>query len=321
MNVVVVGAGSLGSLIGGLLAPEHDVTLVGRENDADALRQDGLEISGEVTVHVSPAAATDAPASADLAVVAVKAYDTGGAAATLSDTDLRACLSLQNGLGNEATLAERLDCPVLAGTCTYGARLHEPGHVECTGVGEVALGAREGPDRGERGSSERVGGTEDRERHASQNGGTSAVADEVGGAFADAGIETVVATDMPRRQWAKLAVNAGVNAPTALARVDNGALAEGPAGDVARAAAVEAARVARTEGVDLSGEDAVAALERVLTATAANHSSMRQDVAAGRRTEVDAIYGPVIDRAEGPAPVAATLAALVRGWEAERGLR
>jgi 2-dehydropantoate 2-reductase len=292
MDVVVVGAGSLGSLIGGLLAREHDVTLVGREVQVAAIEGEGLDVSGELSAHTAPDASTDAPASADVAVVAVKAYDTAGAAATLADTDLRGVLSLQNGLGNEDRLADALECAVLAGTCTYGARLHEPGHVECTGVGEVALGPRDGA--------------------------ASALADEVGAAFEAAGVETVVAGDMPRRLWRKLSVNAGVNAPTALARVHNGALADGPAGDVARAAATEAARVARSEGVDLSGDTAVEALERVVSATAANRSSMLQDVEAGRRTEVDAIYGAIVDRADRPTVVAATLASLVRGWEAAR---
>jgi 2-dehydropantoate 2-reductase len=294
MDVVVVGAGSLGSLIGGMLATEHDVRLVARDRQVHAL-EEGLEITGEMSDRVSPAVSTAPPESADLVVVAVKTYDTAGAAETLAGTDLRACLSLQNGLDNEETFAERLDATVLAGSCTFGARLVEPGHVECTGVGEVALGAR--------------------------NGGESALADDVGAAFEAAGIETAVATDMPRRLWTKLSVNAGVNGPTALARVENGALAEGPVGDVARAAAVEAARVARSEGIALSGDEAIDELERVVAATAANRSSMLQDVDAGRRTEVDAIYGPVVERADEPAPMAATLASLVRGWERGLGLR
>jgi 2-dehydropantoate 2-reductase len=292
MDVVVFGAGSLGSLIGGLLARRHDVTLVGREPHVSAIAEHGLELRGAFEERARPDARTTAPDSADLAVVTVKAGDTAAAADALAARALDACLSLQNGMGNEATLAEELDCPVLAGTCTYGARLDGPGAVECTGVGEVALGAREG--------------------------GQSALADRVGTAFFDSGIETTVAEDMPARLWSKLAVNAAINATTALARVPNGALVDGPAEAVAARAARETAAVARQQGIDLTDERATDLARTVAEATAANTSSMRQDVETGRQTEVDAINGYVVSHAgELDVPINETLAALVRAWESE----
>ncbi|WP_101295067.1 ketopantoate reductase family protein [Halegenticoccus soli] len=298
MEIVVFGAGSLGSLIGGLLARRHAVTLVGRDPHVARVREAGLRVSGAIDARVRPDALTDLGGrSADLAIVTVKSYDTASAADALAAADADAALSLQNGLTEEA-LADRLDAPVLAGTATYGARLLAPGRVECTGVGEIALGPREG--------------------------GRSALAARVGEAFRAAGLETAVATDMPRRRWEKLAVNAGVNAATALARVENGALADGEAASLARTAARETARVARAEGVRLTDRRAREALDEVVEATAANRSSMLQDVEAGRRTEVDAINGAVVNRARRrglDAPTNRTLAGLIRAWEAGRGLR
>ena len=289
MDIAVVGAGSLGSLLGAMLARDHDVTLVGREPHVDAVDRDGLHVVGVEAFHVEPTARTDVPEAADLAVVAVKSGDTAAVAEQLADRSLGACLSVQNGLGNEATLAARLDCPVLAGTCTYGARLDGPGRVAFTGRGEVVLGPREG------GRSER--------------------ADRVGEAFASAGVETTVAADMPTRLWEKLAVNAAINAVTALARVENGALVDGPAASVAVDAARETARVAREQGVDLAADDVVDRARRVARDTAANRSSMLQDVENGRRTEIDAINGYVVAVAETPVPVNETLTGLVRAWE------
>ncbi|WP_336337503.1 ketopantoate reductase family protein [Haloarcula brevis] len=293
MDIAVVGAGSLGSLVGGLLAREHDVTLVGREPHVDRVAERGLSVVGTESFRVHPSARTTVPQSADLALVAVKAYDTADAAAALADCAFDACLSLQNGMGNEETLAAALDCPVLAGTCSYGARLREPGTVAFTGRGEVVLGDRDG--------------------------GQSAVADWAGAAFRAASVETTVATDMPTRLWEKLAVNTGINAVTALARVANGALADPPADGLAADAARETAAVAREQGVDLSDERAVSLLEGVVGDTAANRSSMLQDVSAGQRTEIDAINGYVADTATAPVPVNETLAALVRTWERHRG--
>ena len=300
MDVVVFGAGSLGSLIGGLLAREHAVTLVGRDPHVRRVREDGLRVEGAVEATIRPDARLEAPERADLAVVCVKAFDTPDAAAALAGVDLQWCLSLQNGMGNEDVLADHLEpgATVLAGTCTYGAVLEGPGVVRCTGVGEIVLGAREG--------------------------GTSTAADRVGEAFDGAGLVTEVAADMPRRLWEKLAVNAGINPTTALARVDNGAVREGEARAVATAAAREVALVAREEGVDLSPADAAEAVQRVADATARNTSSMLQDVRAERRTEIDAIGGFVLERARArdvDVPVTETLTGLVRGWERGRGLR
>ena len=300
MHVLVFGAGSLGSLVGGCLARAHEVTLVGRDPHVAAIQRDGLSISGALGTTVQPAAATTPPASADLALVTVKAYDTPAAAQSLADVDCSMALSLQNGLGNEAILADHLDCPVLSGTCTYGARLVEPGHVECTGVGEVVLGPREG--------------------------GESTIATEIGRAFTAADLATRVAANMPRRRWEKLAVNAAINPITALARVPNGALSAEPAATIAARTAREVARVARANGVPLSDAAAVEATERVIETTAENRSSMLQDIEAGRRTEIDAINGAVVDRSSDAAtvddrtavPLNETLAALIRTWERER---
>ena len=298
MEVLVFGAGALGSLVGGLLARTHDVTLVGRDPHVRRIRADGLRIDGELDVRVRPRAVTDGTdRAADLALVTTKAYDTDAAARALASGEHGAVCSLQNGL-TEERLAAALDATVLAGTASYGARLAEPGRVTCAGTGEVVVGAR--------------------------SGGPSPSAERVGEAFAAAGVGAVVAEDMPARRFEKLAVNAGVNGPSALARAENGPTVDGPAGDVGREAARETARVARAAGVGLADADAVAAVERVAADTAANRSSMLEDVERGRRTEVDAIYGAVVDRAEkhGVAvPTCRTLASLVRGWETARGLR
>lgn len=288
MDIVVFGAGSLGSLLGGLLAREHRVTLVGREPHVSEIHKFGLAVEGAFEFTTYPNARTNVPDRADLVLLTVKSFDTSRAVRALADCDLDAVCSLQNGLGNEKRLTSRFG-GVLAGTCTYGARLAGPGRVECTGVGEITLGP---PD-----------------------GGRSEMAERVGRAFERAGIETVVAADMPRRLWEKLAVNAAINPTTALARVSNGALADGPLRDVAHEAARETACVAREQEVTLHENDALAALDTVIETTATNTSSMLQDIERGTRTEIEAINGAVVERADESVPVNRTLAALVRATE------
>ena len=290
MDIVVFGAGRLGSLVGGLCSREHDVTLVGRAPHVEAVRESGLRVTGNFDFTTRPDADTTVPRRADLALVTVKNFDTDAAARALAASRPEITCSLQNGLGNEEILTTYLDI-VLAATCTYGARLDAPGRVRCTGVGEIVLGA---PD-----------------------GGPSNAAERVGRAFRTAGIETTISKSMPHQQWKKLAVNAGINPVTALARVRNGALRDGPLAETAVAAARETARVAREQGIDLTERDAAAALESVVRATAENTSSMLQDVRASNHTEIAAINGAVVERADSRTPVNRTLAALIRAWERE----
>ena len=297
MEVLVYGAGALGSLVGGLLARAHDVTLIGRDPHMRRVRDDGLHIEGAIETTVYPRALTDGyHRTAALALVTTKAYDTDAAAQALSTGEYEVVCSLQNGLTEERLVAS-LDPPVLAGTTSYGARLLEPGRVRCTGVGTVSVG--------------------------SIAGGESPLAARVAAAFADAGIEATAATDMPRRRFAKLAVNAGLNGPSALARTTNGETMEGPGREAATEAAREVARVAQASGISLTETDAVEALESVADATAPNHSSMRADVDAGRQTEVKALYGAITTRADDhgvPAPTCRTIASLLEAWEASRDL-
>jgi 2-dehydropantoate 2-reductase len=296
VRIVVFGAGSLGSLLGGLLAREHRVTLVGRDPHMAAVRKNGLRIAGEITCHTFPETSTDgASLEADLACVTVKSYDTDEAARTLATGDYTTVLSLQNGMGNEERLETELDCPILAGTASYGALFEKPGHILSTGVGEVILG---NPD-----------------------GGTNSHANAVGEAFAESGIETTVAPDMPRRLWEKCAINAAINPITALTGLENGAVLDEPAYSIARDAARETARVARENGVDLPEATAIDALHRVATATEKNTSSMAQDFENGQRTEIDAINAFVVRWAKESVPTNALLTGLIKTWERSKGLR
>jgi len=129
MHVAVVGAGSIGSLLGGLLAREHLVTLVGREPHVTAVRESGLAVTGQVECAVHPEARTDtAGLDADLVLVTVKAHDVPAAADRLGrGVDAEVVVPLSNGLGHAVTLADRLpEATVLSGTTTYGAVLDGP---------------------------------------------------------------------------------------------------------------------------------------------------------------------------------------------------
>lgn len=280
-QVQVFGAGSLGTLLGALLARAGvGVHLVGRDRVVRAF-EDGVKVEGTESFVARPSLSTE-PRPAEVTLVTVKSYDTHDAADALRGTS-GVVVSLQNGMGNEEVLDDVLDTTVLGGTATYGANLRD-GSVEYTGEGEVVVGDYEG--------------------------GASRAAERVAETLAP--LNARYTDEMDAALWEKLVVNCAVNPVTALTRLRNGEAAE-RAPEVMRAAAEETAEVARASGVQIEGAPE-RALE-VARATAENESSTLQDVRAGRRTEVGALNGYVVDAADEAGvnvPTNRTLATLVR---------
>jgi 2-dehydropantoate 2-reductase len=195
-------------------------------------------------------------------------------------------LTLQNGWGNRETLEQALGSERVAlGITTMGATLLEPGRVRMGGQGPITLG-----------------------KHAR----LQPLAD----LLAAAGFDVRHADDVSGLAWGKLVINAAINPLTALLRVPNGELLARPsARELMGQAAAEAAAVGVARGLHLPFADPIAAAEDVAQRTAANHSSMYQDVQHGRPTEIDAICGAVVQSGERtgvPAPVNRALWLLVR---------
>lgn len=140
MRFLFLGAGAIGTYVGGSLADcGHDVAFVERPAPAASIAANGLtlhlrEITKIVTNVTTFTSAADALAddSRDIVVFALKSFDTAAAVDDLVATGLEVptVLSLQNGVDNEAMIAERLGADrVIAGTVT--SAIGKPG------VGEV----------------------------------------------------------------------------------------------------------------------------------------------------------------------------------------
>jgi 2-dehydropantoate 2-reductase len=113
--------------------------------------------------------------------------------------------------------------------------------------------------------------------------------------FKSAGLPARVVADLKPHVWRKLIANAAINPLTALQRVANGVLAERQ--DLQRdmlALARETALVARAEGFGISDGEAEKVALQAAQKTADNISSMRQDVEAGRATEIEFLGGAVL---------------------------
>lgn len=307
-RIAVLGSGAMGSLFGGLLAANgEDVTLIDtRTEHVGAIEAEGLQIRSAGDERTVDVPATTDPASVgrvELLIVFVKSYQTRDALAgtpevLAGEPDV---LTLQNGLGNAETIAEFLpEANVVAGVTAHGATIEGPGRVFHAGEGPTTIG------RYYRANDDRV--------------------DAIARSLSAAGIETAVSAAIRDDIWRKVLVNVAINAPTALAGVRNGLLARtDPGRRLVETATTEAARVARSEGRDVpSEEDLLDHVLDVATRTGENRSSMLQDLAAGRRTEIEHLHGAVVERAEAhdlPAPVNRTLADLVRLAELDAGHR
>jgi len=298
MKVAVVGAGAMGSLFGAMLAESgnevwlYDVWI----DHVQAINQNGLNIEREgktLRVHLKATADPGQIGQADLVIIFVKSTQTQSAAETaqkIAGTD-GTVMTLQNGMGNADTIA---DCitpeQILAGTTSHGATMLGPGSIRHAGIGATTIGSWAETEQGLQ------------------------RAKQFAEFFNQAGIETEATADVRSVVWNKLLINVGINAITALTGIKNGQILDLElTKELSRAAVKEAMSVAQAQNVNVH-EDAVEHVFKVAEATAANRSSMGQDVDNKRQTEIGAINGFIVREANLlglEAPVNRTLTALV----------
>ena len=150
-KIAVVGAGAVGSLLGGLLARAgEDVTLIGRRAHVEAIRAGGLRITGalgEFTVQVKAAEALDFRPG--LVLVAVKTQDVEAACRSIKaylqqDTPV---VTLQNGVRGDEIAASVLPKEnILSGIVVFNAQFLQPGEVNFARGGALVIGEAFGPN-------------------------------------------------------------------------------------------------------------------------------------------------------------------------------
>jgi len=133
MKIAIIGAGAIGSVLGGLLALARlDVTLIGRQPHVSAINQNGLALDGVLgsfVVRVRPREQLDFVP--DLAILAVKTQNL--AVATLENKPFiqdATVLTLQNGMRADQMVAEIIGGEHLySAVVLFGATFFEPGKV------------------------------------------------------------------------------------------------------------------------------------------------------------------------------------------------
>ena len=301
-HILIVGTGALATLFAARLAQAgYQITMLGSWKEGlDALCNEGARLvdtnGNEQRFKVKAISNPRDCRGIEHVLVLVKAWQTEHVAGQLKEclAEDGLAVTLQNGLGNREILVRALDrfatentenpgeknsensvrsvarspSRVALGITTTGATLLGPGWVRAGGEGIISI-----------------------ERNQALG--------PIEAALKSANFNVNVVDDAQSLVWAKLVVNAAINPLTALLRVPNGELLERPtAREMLRTLAGEVAQVAEAEKIRLPFSDPAAAAEEVAFKTAANHSSMLQDVLRGAPTEIDAICGAVVQAAQ-----------------------
>ena len=294
MRIVILGAGGVGSVIGGYLARKGaDVVMLARPGHAAAVRRHGLRVSGlaDFRTPVSSFAQATQIEAADLLLITVKTKDMQSALAGVAHMRVGGAASLQNGMVKNDQIAQVFGQDKVVGATTMiGAALRRDGEVEYTLDGITFFGELDGH------TSDRI---------------TAIVR-----AFEEAGLKASGVTDIIAVEWTKQAFQNPFATLSAMTRLPMHRVWSSP-----QLAALsvhmfrEVAAVAKAKGVVLSEhpawslfnlevmchapfDDAVTRLVEVgsgVETSGRTHiiPSMLQDVLAGKKTEIDETVGYV----------------------------
>lgn len=274
MNITVVGAGAIGSLWAGALARQgHTIHLWRRQTaSVSTLHWQGLDApdTDTFTFHCNQ---VDLLSRSDIVLITVKAFQVSEAVRSITPwlCTSTPVIVMHNGMGTENEVLQLLpDNPVLYATTSQAALRADSHSVRHTGSGPTYLGAVN-------------------------------TAGDLWHALAGV-LNTALAPcqwheDIHYPQWQKLAVNCAINPLTAIHQCRNGYLAEPDFSAELTAVCREVAAVMAAAGYPTRSEELVQRTMTVIRATAANYSSMQQDVANQRPTEIDAITGFLIEQA------------------------
>lgn len=297
MKLAIMGAGAVGCYYGAMLARAgHEVTLITRPQHVEAIRERGLVFETRAFTETLRVDATTEPsgvADAETVLFCVKSGDTASAGREIAPhlgADV-AILSLQNGVDNAERLQEVLGRPVVPTAVYVASEMVGPGHVRHHGRGELVIG-------------------------------TGPASEQIAAEFGKAGIKTDLSDNVIGTLWTKLVVNCAYNALSAIPQLPYGRVVavEGVRASMTDIVA-ECLAVARAGGVRV--EDGL--LDKVLALAATmpdQSSSTAQDLARGKRTEIDHLNGYVVRKGESlgiATPANRLLTAIVKLME-ERAL-
>ncbi len=302
MHIVVLGAGAMGCLFGGLLARKgHAVILADVDRrQIDAINSRGLRIESDIAdrpIRVPARTVGQIEQAPELLILFTKTMQS--VAALESARHLLGpqtwLLTIQNGLGNVEIAAQYLDKGrIIVGMTTFPADLVAFGHVVSHGSAVTHIMTATGK------ADEFVAKTAE--------------------ILSEAGLNGVVEPDIESAIWSKVAFNAAMNSLAAVTGATPGTIGNSEHGTtLAREVVAETAAVARAKGIEIDEATVNATIDMAMREHKDHQPSMLQDMMAGRPTEIDSLNGAIVKDAAKVGvtlPVTATLWRLVKLAEA-----
>ena len=280
-KTAVVGSGAVGSFFGAMLARAgHPVTLIGRPAHVQLIEQRGLQLHMGGQIESVALAASTALASvrdADLVLFCVKSGDTDDLARQIAPllAPTALVLSLQNGVENAPAISRQISQTVIPAVVYVAAAMSAPGQVEHLGRGELVIGALDA-------------------KHAPA---LAPQLQQLQAFFASAQIAVEVSPNVIGELWRKLLLNCAFNAISAITQLPYGKVALQPAvHDLQIALVTEVLAVAKAEGQDLDWPESKLAMAKIFQTMPAQFSSTAQDLARGKRTEIEHLNGFIARR-------------------------
>lgn len=274
-SVAIIGLGALGILFGNHLAkrmPKEDLRIIADEDRIRRYEQHKIYCNGEVCVfhYVKPEEIT---APADLVIFTVKYQGLKAAIEAVRNQigEHTIILSALNGISSEAIIGETYGIEKLLYCVAQGMdAVKEGNRLTYHHMGMLVFGEAEKDLL-----SPRV--------------------EAVAAFFEQMQLPYQIDTDMSKRLWGKFMLNVGVNQTVAVYEGNYGTVQkEGSAREKMIAAMREVIRLSELEGVSLTEEDLTYWLKVLGTLSGEGKPSMRQDLEAGRASEVELFAGTVL---------------------------
>lgn len=291
MNIIVLGAGAIGSLYGAKLSKLNDVLLVGNKQHAESINKNGLKITGleNKKYRLKAAARADKIENNTLIILATKVSDSEKAITGIrhllkKDTII---LCLQNGLYSENIVKKILKkkCLVLRAVTNFGAAFLKPGAVKYNSRSYTAIG--KSPNS----------------RPIAEN-------------FSQCGLNCYVSENIKYDMWKKLVLNCVLNPLSAILKIENNGVADERLNQVKHLIADECLKVAKKDGVSFNFSF-VSSINDALKGSV-NISSMQQDLLKGKKTEIDYLNAAVVELGKRygiKCPVNGALASIIKEME------
>lgn len=266
MDIIILGAGAIGSFYGAKLSKLNKVVLIAKKEHADRINKNGLRMTGleEGVFRIKADTEIREIKENTLILLTTKVYDSEKSIKKIKNKLRKdtVIVCLQNGLYSEDTVKKIVgkQCMVLRAITNFGAIFLEPGAVGYKNRSYTSI--EESP----------------KSREIACN-------------FSKCGLNAYESKNIKYDMWKKVVFNCIVNPATAILGIKNGGIADERLDSLKRLIAEECAKVAEKDGIKLD-LDFVAETNREFRGSQ-NISSMQQDLIKGKKTEIDYLNGAV----------------------------